>query len=293
MLTYYIRHTGKVRIDQATRKKLWQEKRVAIHFPEYREKPIWRSQDNSSLNPADYGRGAQQMRILCELADKGGFVCAEHHGFGGCLVGFVPPKSRLDRFRGHWDETHAKRIAILKSITLSKAKVVAPPTSIGLLLGRPQQGTISRWPSAKTRVKDLVNNTRRRASISSLLHPEQEVLCSEFLRSNLGKPFGLPVINHLLTPIGRTMKDVDFVGITNSGQKVLAQVTFANIAHCIPKLEALRRNMGPKTKLVLFCNCEKLENRNDITIVPIREVFTRFTRSRGGKMWLSAVLGRE
>src|SRR5258708_6619486 len=180
MLSYYVRHTRKILIDQSTRNKLWREMRIAIHFPDYGEKPTWRSHDNSSLNPSDYGRGSQQMRILCELAEKGGFVCAEHHGFDGCLVGLVPPKSRLDKFRGHWDETHPRRVAILKSIKLTKVKVVAPPASIGLLLGRPQQGTISRWPSAKTRVKDLVNNTRRRASISNLLHPEQEVLCSEF-----------------------------------------------------------------------------------------------------------------
>ncbi len=59
MHTYFARHTTRLEIDQAMRDLLWNEQRVAIHYPEQYD-GVLAADDNPSLNPDDYpGRSAE------------------------------------------------------------------------------------------------------------------------------------------------------------------------------------------------------------------------------------------
>ena len=75
MLTYYVRHTEDLNIDEHTRNRLWNEEKIAIHYP--RDKPgnFPKRPDSRDLDPAHYsGKAAGAIRALRELAREGG-IC--------------------------------------------------------------------------------------------------------------------------------------------------------------------------------------------------------------------------
>ena len=102
MDTYYIRHTKKLGIDESTRRKLWREQRIAIHFPRDKDGRMHK-RDNMSLNLADYdSRGQRAMSALTKLAKDGGYVCAEYYQHDECILGYVKPVSKIKLYRGGW-----------------------------------------------------------------------------------------------------------------------------------------------------------------------------------------------
>ena len=233
------------------------------------------------------------MRILAALASEGGYVCAEFSQHDRCLVGYVPPKTQIELFRGvygHQDPKLAGRPAILKSLRLRRAKCIEAADAHLIRIGRPQQGAISRWPSAKNRIADLVEERRRRSSLSSLLDYQQDVMVSEFLRTPAARRARLPLVAQYLTSIGRTMKDVVLYGITSTGQKVLAQITYLGLSQCDKKLQALRRHRSSNTRLVLFCNCEAPSSVGGVQIFPLKQAYERFRATAKGKLWLRMAL---
>lgn len=294
METYYIRHTKKLDIDDATRERVWKERRIAIHFPNYRsgKKPggkIPRGRpDNASLNVEDYpriGRGA--MRALTELAANGGYVCAEYFQQDKCLLGYVRPGSRIELIRGKWGSGWPGRRAILKSLRLGKVKQVSPFTLAVIQAGRPRQGTIMRWKKAGELIEDAVEGRRSRLSLDRLTPQQQEIMCSEFLRLPKARRLGLPRLRHLLLPLGRTMKDLDICGISGSGRMMFAQVTYRDLEECGQKLKALGEYRdGQRNALVLFCRCAVSKYANGVRIVPLQIVYDTFTASSRGKFWL-------
>lgn len=148
MDTYFIRHTADMDIDDATRDYLWRERKIAIHFPWTAKGDV--SKDSSSLNPDDYERSAKRaIRALRRLAETGGYVCAQHYPRAECMVGFVKPDSKIELVRGKWgDRTNdAGRTAVLKTLQLTKVRLVEPLDYAVLLVARPRQGTIMRWPA--------------------------------------------------------------------------------------------------------------------------------------------------
>jgi hypothetical protein len=74
--SYFARHTEKLSVREEDLLRLWDENRVAIHYPEYRG--ILRQTDNESKDPEDYEETAKSaMRCLKELGDRGGYVWTE------------------------------------------------------------------------------------------------------------------------------------------------------------------------------------------------------------------------
>src|SRR5258708_16418576 len=89
METFFARHTDAPDINKETRYKLWQDRRIAIHFPHGKDGKL-RARDNRSLKLSDYPSSARRaMHALLTLAKKGGYVCAEHHAHQECLLGYV------------------------------------------------------------------------------------------------------------------------------------------------------------------------------------------------------------
>jgi hypothetical protein len=101
MITYFIRHNTGMDIDDDTRRCLWEEHRIAIHFPWDRTGK--KRKDSSSIAPDDYEGSAKRcMRAMVDLARTGGYVCAEHYPYEQCMLGFVRPRSRIELFEGKW-----------------------------------------------------------------------------------------------------------------------------------------------------------------------------------------------
>ncbi|MGD0201836.1 MAG: hypothetical protein ABSD27_13885 [Bryobacteraceae bacterium] len=289
MITYFSRHTQELNIDHETRKRLWDERRIAIHFPDDKQgKQL--PDDNSSLDPEDYAApGHRAMKALARLATDGGYVCAQHHGYEQVQVGRIDPGSQMELLHGKWGESCGLqgRTAILKTLRLQKVKVVDSCDSVVILIGRPRQGTLMRWPSVGKRIENLVEGKEGEITLETLSPAQQEILCSEFLRSQDVRRFGLPCLAHLVLPVGRTMKDLDLFGFATDGRRVFAQVTFAPLEQAARKMAALRKYASPDgSHLILFCDIDRPTVIDNVTVFPIRVAFQVFTSTDAGRLWL-------
>lgn len=288
--TFFARHTEDIRIDDATRLMLWNERRVAIHYPDYAD-GVLRSGDNGSLLEKDYpSRGRRPIRALNALAAEGGYVCAEHYGQDAIQVGWVPPDSQIELISGKWADTSEfpGREAILKTLPLTKCRVLTPLESVVVLAGRPRMGSLQQWHGCKARIMYLVEGIQLDLTLGDLLHYEQETLCAEFLRTPEAEQMGLPRLQNLLMPVGRTMKDVDIVGLSTNGQTIVCQVTFLKRNECATKIAALKTYGGMHHPL-FFCNEPALAIVDGVKIVSMQKVFDNFVATNAGQTWLSAL----
>lgn len=295
MKTYYIRHTKDLDIDNITRVHLWKNRKIAIHFPHDKD-GILREKDNDSLDPNDYsGDDKGAITVLNELAKDGGYVCAEYSlpDKNECLVGYVKPHSEIKFIQGTWGDLkgYSGRPAILKALSLQKVKVIKPSEQTKLLIGRPRRGTIARWHEADEKVENLVNGIKKsNPDLKDLKPAQQETLCSEFMRLPEITFPRLPILSHLLLPIGRNMKDVDIYGISQDGKEIFAQVTYSKFeeAEVKKKCKKLSKYSDEgKNHLVFFCNTKEPKKDEDgILIFPIQQVFDRFISTKAGKEWL-------
>ena len=111
-------------------------------------------------------------------------------------------------------------------------------------------------------------------------------MCSEFLRLPIVKEYGLPVLKHLILPVGRTMKDVDIIALSEDGSILYAQVTLYTQKDSLHKLQRLS-HYG-KNHRILFCKCAKMSIEKGVIIFPIEKAFEVFCASDLGQKWLHA-----
>jgi hypothetical protein len=285
MMTYFIRHTKGIGIENETRERLWQERRIAIHFP-YTAKAPAAAEDSTSLDPDDYAGAAKKcLRILLELAKDGGYVCAQHYPKEKWMLGMVRPNSKVELLKGKW--IGGNRTAVLKSLTLSQVRLVDPLEYAVLAVGRPRMGTLMHWHRARKTVEDLVERRAGKVQLSDLAPSQQEILCSELLRLPEAGKLKLPRLAHLLLPTGRTMRDIDILGVATDGKKLVAQVTLSSSTDARWKLERLMAYRdSSQAHLVLFCQCEGPTQENGVTVFPIQQAYDVFTSTESGRTWL-------
>lgn len=294
METYFIRHSqDKTGVDEKTRNRMWEERRVFIHYPW--DKSGENKSDSKSVNPDDYEGGAKRaVGALKSLADAGGFVCAHYSEHDEWLVGLVRPKSKIRLFKGRWTPDDEDRprghdgIAIIKTIQLHKPCPVSPYEYAAMQSAQPRQGTIVRWPSVGDLIETIVHRQKRKITFDMLGAGEQEVMCAEFLRRRETKHFGLPRLVCLLRDVGRTMKDLDILGIAADGKRIFAQVTHYswNSPAANKKFENLKKFRSNKgSHLLFFCDCEKRMKIGGVVVSPIRKVYDRFIRTLTGETW--------
>jgi hypothetical protein len=75
MQTYFARHTAAMDIDTATREMLWNDDLIGVHFPHGVTDQL-PPEDNRSIDPNDYRRGKRAIKLLNEMTQDGGYVCA-------------------------------------------------------------------------------------------------------------------------------------------------------------------------------------------------------------------------
>lgn len=288
MQTFFIRHSSGLDISEVTRKKLWAERRIAVHFPEDRTGTL-RKTDNDSLDPADYRSHAKTvMGIFQLLRREGGYVCAQYLGQSELLLGTVAPNAKMALFRGKWGSR--PRQAVLKTLRLGNVRVLDPRDHSIIAACRPQRGTIARWRAVGDTVAALIERRVQAPSWHLLSYRQQEVGCSEFLRLPQVSQFGLPRLRSLVLPVGSTLKDVDFIGIAYDGKRIFAQVTYSDVHNVMWKLDKLRQFVAPrKSHVILFCNCDAPSIQDGIHIFPVREVFRMLKGLKWGRQFLRGI----
>src|SRR5207247_6026751 len=266
MNTYFVRHNTGIWIDDETRQRLWKERRIAIHFGRYPYTTKKMTRDCSSISPDAYRGSAKScMRTLVDLAREGGYVCAQHYPHTDWMLGLVRPHSKIQLLKGKWRDDRDLRgeVAVLKTLRLTKVRLVKPLDYAVLHVGRPRQETIMRWHRARKTVENLVEGRRLKPDLSDLSPDQQEILCSEFLRLPEAAALGLAQLAHLILPTGRTMRDIDIVGIASDMRRLYAQVTFASLSTAAWKLQPLQPYRDTqRNHLVLFCDCPEQTSQN-------------------------------
>lgn len=234
------------------------------------------------------------MKALIELGRSGGYVCADHFPHKEVLVGLVEPNTQIELFYGKWGNRHdwEGRTAVLKTLQLTRAKVIKPSTHAVILVGRPRQGTLMKWPRAGKVIENIVEGRTGECSLGDLSPDQQEIICSEFLRTPDAAALGLPRLARLVLPVGRTMKDIDIAGLGIDGSRIYAQVTFGGGKTSLNKVEKLRDYAAERCHLILFCECEKPAMWDCIHVIPLSLVYDLFCGSALGVAWLRAASGR-
>ena len=286
MDTYFIRHTQELAISDSDLDKLYNDAVIAVHYPHQRDGKLG-AEDNESLEPSDYTtREGRVVRAMVQLARDGGYVCAEYRGKADRLLGVIAPGTQITLARVPWrEEDRPGRAAVLKTLPLQRVMHVSDRPA--LFVGRPKQGTISRWTMIGGRVADLVEGRPERISLDALSTAMQEVMCSEFLRLERASELGLPRLRHLVL-LGRTMRDLDIVGLTADDEELFGQVTFT---YSEEKLRQLANYQKPGRHLVLFCDTPECGTQRGVTVFPIRRVFEEFIKSPNGPSWFRCALG--
>lgn len=266
MRSYFVRHTERLLIRDEDLRKLWDQNRIAIHYPT--ERSGMGQEDSRSLNPEDYygkqGRDRTAISRLVELAKDGGFVWTESFVSEdkAAKAGYVEPGTAIKLHDARWDlrgrDDEPKRKdgdpAVLKTVKLTKVKIVPRREQVGLRAGRPQQGTISRWKVGE-RLARFVQCLLPMHEWANLSTAQHEAVCAEYLREKHEGRHELPRLHRLLLPAGRTLQDVDLHGMADDGREVFAQVTYhpRGSAPVKKKLEALKPYGERGAHLVFFC----------------------------------------
>ncbi len=291
--TYFIRHSSALDIDKTTIDALWEGDYIGIHYPHDISKTFHQG-DSHSLSPSDYvGAAKSCMQRLQVLAKEGGYVFAAYRGRPGGKIGYVAPGSSVELFYGHWGKknNHEGRTATLKVIKLSKSRNLSAVESISLESVQPRQGTFCHWKKVGSRVEALLTGVTL-IELGSLTPDLQEVMCMEYLRSGDAKKHGLPVLRYTLMPVGRTLKDIDILGVDESGKMISAQVTYQGLDPSSQKLRKLDSYSSNKGHTIYFCRCSQPQLINGHIIFPLKLVFDEFCNgSDSGRQWFRLAAG--
>jgi len=281
MKSYFIRHTEKILVPHEEINKLWDENRIAIHFPGKGEK------DLESIEIKDYesDRAAKiAIKHFNELKCNGGYIWAEYHTQSIIKIGKIKPGS----FK-YWYTIWSKKcnnperkegdIAILKTLQMENVKKKEPYEAMSLRAAKPRQGTIREWKNIENKLECLVEGKPIAESWNSLSPEQLETVCTEYLR----KPDleSCPKLEHLLLPIGRTLEDVDIYGYSTDARKIFAQVTHYKIDHpkCKQKIEKFKHYRNKNICNVFFCDCNNVKKEDDILFIPTTKVFEWLKRN--------------
>ena len=151
-----------------------------------------------------------------------------------------------------------------------------------------RQGRIEPYVKALYKRNLYGESAKTPPSVYLLTDSHLEVLCSEFLRTNLA-PKKVRT-DYLLTPVGRTMKGTDIDG-GRKDANILAQVSFSTNKRVISeKIGILRRYdeeyRGPKRLVSVYFGPKKAkpaqsELRN-VEYISIEDVFTKMHERQMG-----------
>ena len=275
MKTYFIRHTDVLLVRKEDIQNLWNEDRIAVHYPP-------RGEIEYSLERQDHKKKSWDViaRFL-GLSINGGYVWAEYYPYPRLAkIGRIRPGRSVEPFEATWIQSDSRfsdragKTALLKSLKLSEPREVRRDEFRALLAGRPRQGTLGVWRKAGSRMKWLLEREAHEFEWRDLTTALQEAVCAEFLRERQDI-MGLPLMTHLLLPVGRTLEEIDIYGLSEDGREVLGQVTYhrRDTATARRKVQILRASRREDRVLVFFCRCPEVALEDEVLFVPVKDVF--------------------
>lgn len=295
MNSYYARHSSKLDISSSFKKRLYDEDKIFIHYPHYPNRSpalTPETPDNASLDSQNYPKNdGHVVRRFVNAAQTGGFVFADYGTALPYKIGIVSSKSKISLEYGEWGNKWQKdyRKATVKTLQLTQVQILTPEQAILFKLGRPRQGTFQQWHAIGKRLAFRLTGKPSDFNLSYLTPDQQEVMCGEFFRSDLPNQFGLPRIATYLTPIGRTMADVDIYGLTATGRNVFVQVTHAGVIE--QKVEKIQHlTQSPNNHVIYVSQAVDPKPHPGITFFSLNKIYDAFCLNHpASKQWLAAI----
>ena len=276
MQAMFIRHN--IDSTPAVLTQLVDESLIALHYG-----------NSSSTHPDDYNRqGKKAIGKLWKFCESGAIVGADFREIkhNSIVVGVITPGSRV--FARCFVDPKTKREFTYKVVQLHNAREVSFLNYPLLAAIQPRQTAITHWPKAQKCLEAITNGSLLPPCVESLDPSQLEVLCHEFMR-------GKGLLSALLLPIGRSMVDIDIVGIDESDERVFAQVTHsANQRVVQDKMKRLKEYAAPTVKLILFGPTPARVTDSTVEFISIQDVFTSIWEDKNSiqhKM-LMRMLGR-
>jgi hypothetical protein len=257
MKAVFVRH--RFRHRQELLEALWKKRLIAVMY-----------RNIESTDPKDYdGVGKQALTRMRSYCESGAIVGADYRLIrpSSMLIGRIRKGSEI-RIFPFVDPTTRKR-QFYKVIKLKRVKEVSFVDVPLLRAIQPQQGTITRWPSAQDVLESIIHRRPLAMQVSSLDPGQLEVLCFEYLRQRR-------ILRKLVLPIGRNLYDIDIVGITGMNKMIFAQVTHSrNHSKIEDKLRRLNGYARHSVELYFFGPDNHPVTTKGITFISIEKVFER------------------
>ncbi len=286
--SFFIRHAEKMDVDANDIRQIYEENKIAIHYPG------GGPADSPSINPRDYNSMAYKKAIktFAELNRDGGYIWAQFsapfYTPTRVKIGKIAPQS-FQLFTSRWanqfeqnsDGVNIRRNAgdpaILKTLQMIPETVreVLPGQALDMRVARPPMTTLCHWNIIKGKLGCHVERRPIDPDWGNLSEPQQVTFCAEFLRET--PPAEFPALAHLLVQVGGTMEDLDIYGCDRTGRPILGQVTYAKWKSptCRKKLGDLQEYDTGNESLILFYNDEHhegIQKINNIVCFPVSRV---------------------
>jgi hypothetical protein len=250
---------------------LWNQHRIAIHFPGEKSLNSFEAPDLRTLDREKYGDERKAIDRFLELGREGGYIWAETRVAKDAMIGKVLSGTDPKFYEAEWEARHKGKKAWLKTLRLESVKPVPLNKLRALRAQAPTRGTISPWKNVGDLLERLVEGKDIQPKWNLLLTDTQETLCSEFLREGVIE--GRAKLANLLLPVGRTMEDIDIYGIDSEGRRVIGQVTnYGEGPNLDKKIRELAKYGQNGAQLYMFCDVSETREKGKVLLVPTKLV---------------------
>lgn len=289
-LVVFIRHklsSGSNIIDE-----FWENGIVGIH---YGDLCSFNADDYEELSVNTRKALKSNFKLMEEIQEKGALVAADYRNpvnkdekkNRAMLVGVIEKGTKKEP---KWfTDTDTGKKYCYKILKMKNPKEIYYEDHPILLSCKPLRATMCKWHLMKDKLPAIYENKPLSDKVTSLTYAELEVICYEYLRYD--------VLECLLLPIGRTLNDVDIVGLDKKGEKILAQVTFTktkNNENKARQLSNARKSKNTQLYYFGFENQRSLVKKVDkeIKFISLEDVFSTVKTLGNVKKAIAIMLNR-
>lgn len=236
------------------------------------------------MNPEDYT--GDPKRILKDLRDMDSddLICSSFNedflevgtidkDFGIQLVDYKFPNGEI-----WWLKVAQHKTASKRKLNFSEFPM--------LLAAMPRQGTFGEWHLMRDQILSIYYDGSVKFNYTALAPAQIEALCASYL-------FHSRRLACQSSPSGRTLKDIDIVGLDQSGKRIFAQVTFStDKAKVRRKSDALARYSSLSPHLLFFAPNEMREQISNQEFISLEMVWDYWTKVSGG-IFLNDFFGKN
>lgn len=274
---FYVRHASMAASDEFI-EEIAEDGKLVVHHDDIE------SIDRGEYEDAGSRYAKNDIRDLKNATEQGALVGVTYSAIGHkyTRVGVIEPGTEVEFVRRQYDGSER----IYKVAEISDYVDVGFTECPVIFVARSQQGpTISNYPKASRRaIKAIVGGTTVPRDVWSLSSGQFELLARRDMESRHDEL-------ELRLPSGRTLKDVDVLGVDAKGDDIIAQVSFTNSpTKAKNKRDDLLQYDADKRYLYVRERFADICDGYDVTPRPAETVFGELNHDEGAATHISKML---